>query len=159
MTFNKNAILGVVAALFIGGLGNGIWEYVLEPAFAWSATGILNIATLGIQSFKDDIYSEIAKGFHEESSLSLANTFYYLLGYGVAFGFFLLTRKIKDMLSKISSVNKELGDIEAAVNGNTDVDKSKNDIRMHISKLREQNSRLAPKAKLLHKAARASALG
>jgi hypothetical protein len=153
VSFNKKAILGVLAALLVGGLGNGVWEYVLEPTFTWSATGILNIATLGIQSFKDDLYREIAKGFHEESSLSLANAIYYLVGCGVAFGLFLLTRKTKDLVSKISSTNKELDHLEAVADGNVDPTESKEDIRVRISKLREQNSSFAPKAQLMHNAA------
>lgn len=153
MSFNKKAILGLVAALIVGGLGNGVWEYVLEPAFTWSVTGILNIATLGVQSFKDDLYREIAKGFHEESSLSLANALYYWVGYGVAFGLFLFTRRTKNLVSKISSHNKKLGDLEAIADGDVDSREPNNDIRMRISKLREENSSLAPKAKLMHKAA------
>lgn len=88
MSSTRKAILGVIAALVVGGLGNGVWEYVLEPAFTWSVAGVLNVATLGVQSFKDDLYREIAKGFHEESSLSLASSLYYWVGYGVACGLF-----------------------------------------------------------------------
>lgn len=153
MSFNKKAILGVIAALIVGGLGNGVWEYVFEPAFTWSLAGILNIATLGVQSFKDDLYGEIAKGFHEESSLSLANSLYYWVGYAVAFGLFLLTRKTKDLVSRIAAVNKELDDLESTADGNSKQSEPKDDIHVHISNLRAENAGLAPKAKLMHKTA------
>ncbi|WP_428385426.1 hypothetical protein [Nevskia ramosa] len=153
MSFNKKVILSGIAALIVGGLGNGVWEYVLEPTFTWSLTGVLNIATLGVQSFKDDLYREIAKGFHEESSLSLANTLYYWAGYGVVAGLFLFTRKTKDVVSSIAAVSKELDDIESMVDGSAKPNKPEDDIRTRISKLRDANLGVAPRAKFLHKAA------
>lgn len=153
MNFKKKAILGVIGALILGGLGNGVWEYVLEPALTWSLTGILNIATLGVQTFKDELYREIAKGFHEESSLSLANSLYYWVGYGVVLGFFLLTRKTKDMVSRVATTIKDLDDLQAIVDGNAESNSSKEDLHVRISNLRTKNLDLAPKVKLMHKTA------
>lgn len=153
MNFKKKAILGLIGALIVGGLGNGVWEYVLEPAFTWSLAGILNIATLGVHEFKDDLYREIAKGFHEESSLSLANTLYYMIGYGVAFGFFLLTRKTKDLVSRISTTNKELDDLEAIVDGQTASSGVNDDLHVRILKLRAKNIDIAPRINFMHKTA------
>ncbi len=153
MSFNKKAILGAIVALIVGGLGNGVWEYLLEPAFTWSLSGVLNIATLGVQSFKDDLYREIAKGFHEETSLSLATSLYYWVGYGVAFGLFLFTRKTKGLVSRIASTNKELDELESIVDGYAEPSRPEEDIRVRISKLRAKNLGFAPKAKLMHGAA------
>jgi hypothetical protein len=153
VNFKRKAILGVIGALIIGGLGNGVWEYVFEPALTWSLTGILNIATLGIQTFKDELYSEIAKGFHEESSLSLANSLYYWVGYGVALGLFLLTRKTKDMLSRIATVNKEIDELEAIADGNSEPSGPEQDLHTRISNLRARTQKEAPKVELLHKTA------
>lgn len=153
MSSHKKTILGVIGALIVGGLGNGVWEYVLEPAFTWSLDGILNIATLGVQAFKDDVYREIAKGFHEESSLSLANTLYFWIGYGVAFGLFLFTRKTKDLVSRIATSKKELDDLEAIIDEQVKPSGTQDDLRLRISNLRKENLGLEPKAKLMHKAA------
>jgi hypothetical protein len=153
VTLNKKAILGVIAALIVGGLGNGVWQYVLQPALTWSLDGILNIATLGVQSFKDELYREIAKGFHEESSLSLANSLYFWVGYGVAFVFFLLTRKTKDLVSQSVAVDKELDDLEAIADGRTVPSEPNDDIQLRISNLRTKNSNFAPKLKIMHKSA------
>lgn len=154
MSFQKKAILGFIGALIIGGLGNGVWVYVLEPAFTWSLTGILNIATLGVQTFKDELYREIAKGLHEESSLSLANTLYYWVGYGVALWLFLLTRKTKGLVSHIATSIKNIDDLEAIVDGrNSEPSEPERDFHVRISNLRAENSKLAPKAEFLHKTA------
>lgn len=153
MSFQKKAILGVIGALIIGGLGNGVWEYVLEPAFTWSLTGILNIGTLGVQTFKDELYREIAKGFHEESSLSLANALNFWVGYGVAFGLFLLTRKTKDLVSHIATTSKEIDALEAIVDGNSEPSRPEDDLHVRISNLRAKISKQAPKAAFLHKTA------
>ncbi|SDH05965.1 hypothetical protein [Nitrosomonas sp. Nm132] len=152
MTFNKKAIFGVILALLVGGLGNGVWEYVLKPVFTWSLAGILNIATLGVHAFKDDLYREIAKGFHEESSLSLANALYYWVGYGVVFGLFLLTRKTKDMASRIVTANQDLDNLEAIVEGRAAPSEPKADLQVRISNLRTSTSELVPKVQLMQKA-------
>jgi len=151
VNLTNKAILGVIGALIVGGLGNGVWEYVLEPAFAWSLTGILNIATLGVQTFKDELYREIAKGFHEESSLSLANSLYYWVGYGVAYGLYLLTRKTKNLVSSIANTNKDIDNLEASIDGNSEPSASGEDLHLRISNLRAQNLKQASKAKLMHK--------
>lgn len=113
----------------------------------------MNIATLGVQSFKDDLYREIGKGFHEASSLSLATAIYYWIGYGVAFGLFLVTRKTRSLVDSLSDTEKELDDLEAIANGNKGLSKPEEDIHVRISKQRLRISSLAPKAKLMHKAA------
>lgn len=153
MSFKNKAILGVIGALIIGGLGNGVWEYVLEPVFTWSLAGILNVATLGVQTFKDELYREIAKGFHEESSLSLANVLYYWVGYGVAFGLFLLTRKTKNLVSRIATANKNIDALEVIVGGNSEPSGPEEDLHVRISNMRAETSRLAPKAEVMHKTA------
>lgn len=152
MTLNKivKVILGVIATLIVGALANGVWQYVLEPALTWSLAGILNIATLGVQSFKDELYREIAKGFHEESSLSLANTLYFWVGYGVAFGLFLLMRKTKDLVSHSVAMDKELDDLEAIADGRSVPSEPNDDIQLRISNLRTKKSHLAPKVKFMH---------
>ena len=153
MSLNKKAILGVIAALIVGGLGNGVWQYVLEPALTWSLAGILNIATLGVQSFKDDLYREIAKGFHEDSSLSLANALYFWVGYGVVFGLFLFTRKTKSLVSRNVAMVKKLDDLEATAEGHSEPIETKDDVHVRISNLRTENLYLAPKVIFLHKTA------
>ncbi|WP_137225064.1 hypothetical protein [Shewanella sp. MEBiC00475] len=154
MNFSKKAVVGVILALIVGGLGNGIWKYVFEPVFAWSISATLNVATLGVEAFKDDLYNEIAKGFHEASSLTLANDIYYWVGVAVAFAFFLFTRKTKDLVSNVTSIDKELDDIEEAIDSE---DNSSNEpeesIHERISRLRANNSVTATKASILNKTA------
>lgn len=147
------ALLGVIVALIIGGLGNGVWEYILEPIFAWSIAGILNIATLGVETFKDELYQEIAKGFHEESSLALANALYYWVGYGVAVGLFLFTRKTKKLMSRIENSREDIDQLEARVVGDSEPSEPEVDLHTRISSLRAKNSKQALKAKSIHKAA------
>lgn len=152
MNFKNKAIFGVIGALIIGGLGNGVWEYVFEPAFTWGLSGILNVATLGAQTFKDELYGEIAKGFHEESSLSLANSLYYWVGYGVAFWLFLLTRRTKRLVSTIATKNIEINELEAKADGYSEPIVPE-DLPTRISDLRARVQQQAPKAELLHKTA------
>lgn len=149
---NRKAILGVMAAVVVGGLGNGVWEYVLEPALSWGLVGVLNVATLGVQAFKDDLYREIARGFHEESSLSLASTLYFLIGYGTAVGFFFLVRKTKEVLARTQSLSEKLDNLEAIADGRAEPDRSEDNIRLRISVRRAKLSGIVPRLKLVQKA-------
>lgn len=148
----KKVVLGLAGALLMGGLGNGVWEYVLEPMLAWSLHGILNIATLGVQSFKDALYQEIAKGFHEESSLVLAITFNYLIAGAVIFALLQMKQRAKKILSEIEETNNELDELEKElVNPEEERSKSIESLKDRISKSRARNSELVPRARLIHK--------
>lgn len=151
LNFTKKAILGLILALIVGGLGSGVWEYIFKPLLTWSADGILNIATLGVQSFKNDMYQEIAKGFHEASSLSLSNAVYFWVGYGFVFSLFVFTKKTKEVVTNISDTGKKIDALEAVKNGEVELPE-KCDINDQLFSLRENNSRLASKAQFTHKA-------
>ena len=85
--------LGILATILLGAIGSGVWEYLLKPFFEFGTKFILNIATLGIETFKNDIYLQIAKGFMEKASsdnLKMLNTFYVIMI--VAYFLFIKTR-------------------------------------------------------------------
>lgn len=68
-------VFGVIGTIFVGALSNGVWENLFRPGLTFLKTAILNLTSLGINSFKDDIYKEIAKGFYEKPSLELVQQF------------------------------------------------------------------------------------
>jgi hypothetical protein len=69
----------IVITVFLGAIGSGAWEWLLKP-FLMGATDFgLNVATLGVRSFKDSLYKDIARGLHEESSLRLYAAVFGLL--------------------------------------------------------------------------------
>ena len=70
LTKNKK-LLAILGAILLGIVGNALWEYMAKPLLFLSRDTLLNIATLGIQSFKDECYRLIARGFTESASLSL----------------------------------------------------------------------------------------
>ena len=61
----------VIITIFLGAIGSGVWQYVLDPMFSSSKNIILDIATLGVTSFKDNLYQEVAKGYHESASYAV----------------------------------------------------------------------------------------
>jgi ABC-type nitrate/sulfonate/bicarbonate transport system permease component len=61
----------IAITIFLGAIGSGAWEWVLKPALTSVSEFGLNVATLGIKSFKDSLYKEVALGFHEEPSVRL----------------------------------------------------------------------------------------
>lgn len=62
---------GVFITILLGAIGSGVWQYILGPIVSNSTKAILDIATLGVDSFKNDLYMEIARGLHEEASYSV----------------------------------------------------------------------------------------
>ena len=58
----------ILITILLGAVGSGVWQYIIEPSFSSGINIFLNIVTLGMEEFKNNIYMEIAKGFHEESS-------------------------------------------------------------------------------------------
>ena len=50
---------------------NAVWEFMARPFVLFAQEIILNLSTLGIQRFKDSMYSEIAKGRYDRASLQM----------------------------------------------------------------------------------------
>ncbi len=85
--FSRRILRYVTITVVLGAIGSGLWEWLMKPALAGTSDFVLNIATLGIQSFKDSLYRDIALGLHEDASLRL---FSLILGFlpGVLLGLF-----------------------------------------------------------------------
>jgi len=71
----------IAVTIVLGALGSGLWEWLLKPALAGTSEVVLNIATLGIEKFKDSLYREIAFGFRVEPSLRVFRVLYVMLPY------------------------------------------------------------------------------
>lgn len=61
-------LFALILGILVGALGSGFWEVALSSFFTWLRDQILTITTLGIQTFKDSTYKEIALGFSENAS-------------------------------------------------------------------------------------------
>lgn len=70
------AILG---AIILGAIGSGVWQYMLDPIFKGGTKFILELATLGVESYKDDLYVEVSKGFQETASYRVQALFNIML--------------------------------------------------------------------------------
>ena len=62
-------VLGVVAAVIIGSIGSGLWERAIGPAWDAFTNFVINSISRVVGTYKDSIYADAAKGFHEQSSL------------------------------------------------------------------------------------------
>lgn len=63
--------LGIVATIFLGAIGSGVWERFLGPALDWLTKVSVGAFAWGHTSYRDSIYANAAKGFHEAHSLAL----------------------------------------------------------------------------------------
>jgi hypothetical protein len=111
---------GVLAAIVLGAVGNGFWQYILEPLLTKSSRAMLDLATLGVESFKNDLYREIAKGFHEKASNALYVQFNLLFGYLLLVVLMFLPIMIRKLAQrKAAALMEELWSIEAQVEKKT----------------------------------------
>ena len=81
-----NVLSAIIAAIVLGAIGSGVWESLLRPAVSFFSNFFLNIATLGISSYRDQLYQEIATGFHERAAIL---AFVFLLSAATAVSIFL----------------------------------------------------------------------
>lgn len=158
MKVTTKAILGTLTALIVGGLGNGVWEHILEPGLRGGASVLLSVATLGVEAFKDDIYLDIAKGFHEKQSVSTANLMAILTAYGVAGSLFLLTRASKNNVDKVDRTRTEIEGLEAKIEDGKPQAKSpmssqerQADLRARLAAAKANNLALESRVRRLHR--------
>ena len=52
--------LGVLGAVLIGALGSGVWQSLLGPALHFGTRWLLDITSLGLTSYKNRVYQQIA---------------------------------------------------------------------------------------------------
>ena len=71
-------VLGIIGTVFLGALGSGLWNLFLEPVSLGLGRSLFSIATLGLNSLRNSVYEDIAKGLHEEPSLMLFSAFLIL---------------------------------------------------------------------------------
>ncbi|EGR2464993.1 hypothetical protein DYC54_17610 [Vibrio cholerae] len=100
--------LGTIGAIVIGAIGSGVWEYILQPVLKNGSNAFLELATLGAESYKDDLYQEVAKGYQEKASFSLLLSFNALLvsAYLVICGIMVL--KGKEVIKKERKLLKDI---------------------------------------------------
>ncbi len=64
-------IFAAILTIILGAIGSGVWERFLSPAFDKTREIIINVMNYFVISYKDSIYADAAKGFHEYSADSL----------------------------------------------------------------------------------------
>jgi hypothetical protein len=60
-----------IAAIVLQGVLTKLWSGVLTPGMVWTRDFLLNLATLGITSLKNDVYRQVAQGLHEQFTVRL----------------------------------------------------------------------------------------
>ncbi len=61
--------LGVIGTLFLGAIGNGLWEGILKPVFHFVGIWTIELMSHIFLNYKDNIYKKASDGFHEFPSL------------------------------------------------------------------------------------------
>lgn len=53
-------IIGVVGAILIGAIGSGVWQNLLGPGRHTGSRWLLDLASLGLLSYKNSVYQQVA---------------------------------------------------------------------------------------------------
>ena len=67
---NKKRLAGLAGLIVIGAIGSGVWE-LAKPALTVLSSISLTIVTLGLDTLRDGIYQEAARGLEETSARTL----------------------------------------------------------------------------------------
>ena len=104
--------LGVLGAIFIGAIGSGVWQSILGPAIHFSTRWILDVASLGLKSYKDSVYEQVAAGDQTRASLEtlfVVTTLYGMLALGLVSTVYLYTaslkRRCRNLLERIARIS------------------------------------------------------
>jgi hypothetical protein len=80
---NKRAALSIFSTVVLGAVGSGLWE-VVKPLVTGSWTGLLTLATLGLDTVRDHMYAQAAQTMGKPTGfqvvLSYALTAIFLTG-------------------------------------------------------------------------------
>jgi hypothetical protein len=74
-----------IGAILIGAIGSGVWQSLLAPAIHASSRWVLDITSLGLISYKNGIYQQIATD--NPSAIDMAILSWVLTLCAMAFGF------------------------------------------------------------------------
>jgi hypothetical protein len=107
---------GVLSAIVLGAVGSGVWQYVFDPALSKGSKVILDLATLGVESFKNDLYREIAIGFREKASSALYSQLNILFGLALIGIPIALAIRTKELIQQKSALLEELQRLEEGKN-------------------------------------------
>ena len=93
----KTFFLGsVFGAIILAIISSAIWDKVGAPIFDNIFKFLLNISTLGLEKYRNTIYEEISKGFHENVSLEI-----YMLVTSIILGIIMTTIMVLLRIRKI----------------------------------------------------------
>lgn len=73
----------VIAGLFLGSYGNGIWNYLTGPATNWLFSSIYTVFAFGSQRLTDNVYREASLGNYDRCSawiMVFASMVLFILG-------------------------------------------------------------------------------
>jgi hypothetical protein len=67
----QNKLAWLVVTLVLGALGSGLWELAFRPFLAYLGTAALDVVTLGLESLRNGLYEEAARGQYERVSIAI----------------------------------------------------------------------------------------
>lgn len=76
-------------------IGSALWENIFKNILNFSGKTLLDISTLGIEKYRNDIYVLIARGFYERVSLGILTLAMSIL-IGVIVGCIIIIFKIRN---------------------------------------------------------------
>ena len=107
----KNAAkwaLGILGTIILGALGSGVWQWLLGPAIHAITRWTLDVASLGMRSYKDGVYQAVAIDSQSRmgaETLFIVTMTYAMLALTVAAGLYVywvfLKRRGRALLHRI----------------------------------------------------------
>lgn len=67
----KKKVIWLAVTLILGALGSGLWELAFRPLLALIGTAGLHVVTLGLESLRNGLYEEAARGQYERVGITI----------------------------------------------------------------------------------------
>lgn len=119
-------LITIFITVFLGAVGSGIWQYVLNPALEGSTRFLLEIGTLGVETFKNELYIEVSKGYQETASFKTLSILSLIIG---LLSILLCAKSIVDAHFAIKKHGDLLKDIELLEQGKKEEPRSITEIK------------------------------
>jgi len=94
-------ICGILGVILLGAIANGVWSGILSPALNWLVDITIRSLSFISVTFKNGIYVDAAKGFHEAISCRIL-TLLWLLMLGVPVVSLIMLYRLKRLSSQPS---------------------------------------------------------
>jgi hypothetical protein len=127
--------LAALGTILLGALGSGLWQSLLGPTIHASTRWVLDLASLGLKSYKDGVYLQIAAD--NQSRAAVESLYLVTLGYVLV-----LVMVVVFIFGKLSELRGRTEHLLRGLSDTPEPDRTPNDMRQELETMLKSLRRL-----------------